>query len=96
VLADRVARANRWLTALINESKHAAADPAFRRREVKRNAKKVMAFQGRVPALRRGFEKIEATTNLKVAPLTRLDHRLSDLEHELRGPAKDLGIKLPD
>jgi len=95
-LADRVARANRWLTALINESNHVAAEPAFRRRDVKRNAKKVMEFQRRVPAMRRGFEKIEATTTLRVAPLARLDRRLTDLERELRAAAKDLGMKLPD
>ena len=95
-LAGRVARANRWLTALISESNLVAREPAFRRRDMKRNSKKVIAFQRRVPTLRRGFEKIEATSTLKVAPLARLDRRLTDLERVLRAAAKDLGIKLPD
>jgi hypothetical protein len=96
VLADRITRANRWLTALISESNHVAAEPVFKRRDEKRNAKKVLAFQRRLPAIRRGLERIEATTTLKLAPLARLDYRLTDFERELRAAAKELGIRLPD
>lgn len=94
VLSARVTKVHRWLREVTAEAERLAAQPPAPPRVMRRNARRVAEFREELPRLQRDFGRVESSTFLKVAPLSRLSHRLDVLERDLRRAARSLGMKL--
>lgn len=93
--ATRVTRTHRWFGVISSEIQRLDAQPPASNRERRRNKRRADAARERLPDIQQGFAKVQQTPYLRIAPLGRLGHRLDLLERELKGAARDLGIKLP-